>query len=213
MTQNRNRRFRRRKTTVQLHPSSLDALEDRQFDEQRHHASERGQEHRPGELQRIRVQNEEKEEKPLIAVLIDNKSSSALEGLRLTCAILLDSIFSNSHSHIADNILGRSSRAKEESGSPPSRYNSPSPSPSKANPWESSILILQDRRYHVWSDSKVQRSPKHLVVGYRCLFTVLKRSNRHRTQQQQQQQQQHKKTRKDRNNRQEENEAPFDACP
>lgn len=207
MTQNRNRRFRRRKTTVQLHPSSLNALEARQFDEQRHYASERGQEHRPGELQRICVQNEEKEEKPLIAVLIDNKSSSALEGLRLSCAILLYSIFSNSHSHIADNILGRSSQVKEESGSLPSRYNSPSPSPSKANPWESSISILQDRRCHVWSVSKAQRSPKHLVVGYRCLFTVLTRSNRHRIQQQ------HKKARKDRNNRQEENEAPFDACP
>ena len=211
MTQNRIRRFRRRKTTVQLLSSSLNAQEDRQFDEQRHHASERGQEHRPGELQRIRVQNE-KEEKPLIAVLIDNKSSSALEGLRLSCAILLYSVSSHSYWHITDNILNRSSQEKEESGSPPSRYNSPSPSPSKANPWESSILILQDRRYHVWSDSKAQRSPKHLVVGYRYRSTVLKRSNRHRIQQRRQQQQ-HKKARKDRNNRQEESEAPFAACP
>lgn len=63
MTQNRNRRFRRRKTNVQLHPSNLNAQEDRQFDEPRHHASERGQEHCPGELQLIRVKNEEKERK------------------------------------------------------------------------------------------------------------------------------------------------------
>ena len=196
-----------------MHPSSLNAHEDRQFDEQRRHASERGQEHCPGELQLICVRNEEKDEKPLIAILIDNKSSSALEGLRLSCAILLYSVSSHSYWHIAYNILNRSSQAKEESGSPPSRYNSPSPSPSKASPWESSILILPDRRYHVLSDSKAQRSPKHLVVGYRYRSTVLKRSNRHRIQQRRQQQQQHKKARKDRNNRREKSEAPFDACP
>lgn len=69
MTQNRIRRFRRRKTTVQLLSSSLNAQEDRQFDEQRHHASERGQEHCPGELQLIRVKMKEKKKSPSLRYL------------------------------------------------------------------------------------------------------------------------------------------------
>ena len=145
---------------------------------------------------------------PLIAVLIDNKKSNPAwsDGLRLSCAILLCAVSSYGCSLITDSSLNRSSQVKEESGSPPSHYSSPSPSPSKANPWESSISILQDRRYHVSSGSKVQRSHKHLVAGYRCLYTALKRNN-HRIQQQ------HKKDRKAKNNRQKEKEAPFDACP